>query len=106
MDVKTSFLNGEVEKEVYIDNPEDFVIHGKDSHVCKLKKYMYGLKQDPWSWYVRIDNYLHKLGFLKSDADSNLYFKLVENQPLILYVDDIFLTREEKLIVECKRELT
>ena len=45
---------------------------------------------------------------MKSDANSNLYFKVVENLPLILvlYVDDIFLTGEEKLIAKCKRELT
>ena len=76
--------------------------------MCKLNKSMYGLKHAPQDWYSRIDNYLQKLGFLKSDVDSNLYFKLVENQPLvlILYVDDIFLTGEERLIVECNRELT
>ena len=108
MDVKTSFLNGEVEEEVYIEKLDGFVIHGKYYHVCKLKKYLYGLNQAPQAWYTRIDSYLQKLGFLKSDVDSNLYFKVVENQPLIpvLYVDDIFLTREEKLIIECKRELT
>ena len=44
MDVKTSFLNGEVEEEVYIENPKGFLIHGKESHVCKLNKSMYGLK--------------------------------------------------------------
>ena len=47
MDVKTSFLNCEVEEKVYIEHPEEFVIHGKESHVCKLKKSLYGLKQDP-----------------------------------------------------------
>ena len=46
MDVKTSFLNGEVEEDVYIENPEGFVIKGKKSHVCNLKKTQYGLKQD------------------------------------------------------------
>ena len=84
MDVKTAFLNGEIAEEVYIEHPDGFVIHGKESHVCKLKKYMYGLKQAPQAWYARIDSYLQKLGFLKSDADSNLYFKVVENHPLIL----------------------
>ena len=108
MDVKTSFLNGEIAEEVYIEHPDGFVIHGKDSHVCKLKKSLYGLKQAPRAWYARIDIYLQKLGFLKSDADSNLYFKVVENQPLVLflYMDDLFLTREEILVVECLREIT
>ena len=58
MDVKTSFLNGEVEEEVYIQQPEGFVVHGKESHVCKLKKALYGLKQAPRAWYSRIDSYL------------------------------------------------
>ena len=79
MDVKTAFLNGEVEEEVYIEHPDGFVIHGKESHVYNLNKSLYRLKQGPQAWYAIIDNYLQKLGFLKSDADSNLYFKLVEN---------------------------
>ena len=44
MDVKTSFLNGEVEDEVYVEHPKGFVTHGKEYHVCKLKKLLYGLK--------------------------------------------------------------
>ena len=54
------------------------------------------------------DGYLHSLGFFKSTADSNLYFKVVHNHILILvlYVDDLFLTGEEQLIAQCKRELT
>jgi hypothetical protein len=44
MDVKTTFLNGEIEEEVYIKHPDGFVIHGKESHVCRLKKALYGLK--------------------------------------------------------------
>jgi hypothetical protein len=46
MDVKTTFLNREIEEEVYIEQPDGFVIHGKESHVCKLKA-LYGLKQAP-----------------------------------------------------------
>jgi hypothetical protein len=44
MDVKTTFLNKEIEEEVYIEQPNGFVIHGKESHVCRLKKVLYGLK--------------------------------------------------------------
>ena len=51
MDVKTAFLNGIIEEEVYIEQPKGFVVHGKESHVCKLKKTLYGLKQKPRAWY-------------------------------------------------------
>ena len=57
MDVKITFLNGEIEKEVYIEQPNGFVIHEKESHVCRLKKAMYGLKQTPRAWYENIDEF-------------------------------------------------
>jgi hypothetical protein len=108
MDINTAFLNGEVEQEVYIEQPEGFVIHDKRSHVCKLKKALYGLKQAPRAWYGRIDNFLQSLGFSKSIADPNLYIKIIQNHPviLVLYVDDLFLTGEETLIAQTKRELS
>jgi hypothetical protein len=68
MDLKTIFLNGEVEQEVYIEQPEGFIIHDKRSHVCKLKKVLYGLKQTPRAWYGRIDSFLRSLGFTKSKS--------------------------------------
>jgi hypothetical protein len=58
MDVNTVFLNGEVEQDVYIEQLKGFVIHGKKSHVCKLKKALYGLKQGPRAWYGRIGSFL------------------------------------------------
>ena len=89
MDVKTAFLDGIIEEEVYIEQREGFVVHGKESHVCRLKKALYGLKQAPRAWYGRIDGFLVSLGFTKSVADSNLYCKVVDGQSLILvlYVD-------------------
>jgi hypothetical protein len=108
MDVKTTFLNGEVEQEVYIGQPEGFVIHEKESHVCKLKKALYGLKQALRAWYGRVDSFLQSLGFSKSIADPNLYIKIVKNHPviLVLYVDYLFLIGEEHLIAQTKRELS
>jgi hypothetical protein len=69
---------------------------------------LYGLKPAPRVWYDRIDGFLKILGFHKSDVDANLYFKVRGNQHviLILYVDDIFLTRDEGIIAWCKREIT
>eukprot|EP00253_Pinus_taeda_P010561 PITA_10561 len=79
MDVKTTFLNGVIEKEVYIEQLEGFETHEKS----------------------------HKMGFVKSDADLNLYYLVVENEPLIfvVYVDDLFPTGSSRLIGDCKKNL-
>jgi hypothetical protein len=107
MDVKTTFLDGEIEEEVYIEQPQGFEVNSRDTHVCRLKKFLYGLKQAPIACYARIDSYLMRLGFSKSHADPNLYYKVVNNAPviLLLYVDDLFLIGEESLIIQCKNEL-
>jgi hypothetical protein len=108
MDIKTKFLNGKIEQEVFVEQPYGFVLHNKGTHVCKLRKALYGLKQGPRFWYYRIDGFLKILGFQKSDVDANMYFKVRGNQHiiLILYVDDLFLTGDEELIAWCKGELT
>jgi hypothetical protein len=102
MDVKTTFLNGEIEEEVYIEKPEGFVVHNERSHVCRLKKSLYGLKQAPRAWYEKMDGFMMSLGFNKSVVDPNLYYHIDGNECLILvlYVDDLFLTGSERLIVE------
>jgi hypothetical protein len=107
MDVKTTFLNGLIEEEVYIEQPLGFEVHGRESHVCRLKKALYGLKQAPRAWYSRIDAYLQQLGFEKSEVDPNLYFIVVGEDPfiLLLYVDDLFITGAERLISSCKESL-
>ena len=73
MDVKTNFLNGVIEEEVYVEQPQGFEIHDRESHVCRLKKALYGLKQAPKAWYGRMGSFLMSLGFTKSKSDSNLY---------------------------------
>jgi hypothetical protein len=93
MDVKITFLNGEIGEEIYIEQPDGFVIH-EESHVCRLKKALYGLKKAPRAWYARIDGHLMSLGFSKIVVDPNLYYNTVNGEALILvlYVDDLFLT--------------
>ena len=107
MDVKTNFLNGVVEKEVYVEKPLGFETHDRETHVCKLKKSIYGLKQEPKTWYGIIESFLSSLGFTKSKADSNLYYKVEEWNPviLLLYVVDLFVTGEDGLITDTKRRL-
>jgi hypothetical protein len=55
MDVKTTFLNGFIEEEVYIEQPQGFEVLERESHVCLLRKELYGLNQAPRAWYSRID---------------------------------------------------
>jgi hypothetical protein len=105
MDVKTTFLNGVIEEEVYIEQPQGFEVEDRKTRVCK--KALYGLNQAPRAWYGRIDSFLMSLGFTKSKFDSILYFKVMNDEPviLLLHVDDLFLTGEEKLIIDCKKKL-
>jgi hypothetical protein len=107
MDVNTTFLNGVIEDEVYIEQPQGFEFEDRKTHVCNLKKALYRLKKAPRAWYGRIDSFLTSLGFTKSKVDSNLYFKVMNDETMIflLYVDDLFLTGEENLITECKKKL-
>ena len=93
MDVKTTFLNGVVEEEVYVEQPLGYETHDRKIHVCKLKKDLYGLKQEPRAWYNRMDIFPMRLGFTKSKEDSNLYFKVEDRRTMILllYVDALFL---------------
>ena len=84
-----------------------FEVEDRWTHICKLKKALYGMKQAPRAWYGRIDSFLSIMGFTKSKADPNLYLKVVEDEPviLLLYVDDLFLTGKEKQIMESKKKL-
>jgi hypothetical protein len=102
MDVKITFINGEIEEEFYIEHPYGFMIHEKESHVSRLKKALYGLKQAPHAWYEKIDGYLMSLGFKKSVVDPNLYYNIIGDDCLILvlYVDDLLLTSSKILIVK------
>jgi hypothetical protein len=102
MDVKTTFLNGEIEKEVYIKQLEGFIVHNEISHVCRLKKTLYVLKKAPHAWYEKMDGFLMSLGFNKSVFDTKLYYHIDGNECLILvlYVDGLFLIGSERLIAE------
>ena len=90
MDVKSAFLNGDLEEEVYIEQLEGLQVADNPDYVCKLKKELYGLKQAPRAWYYRLDKYLQDKGFKKGRIDSNLYIKFEGDDLLVVlvYVDD------------------
>eukprot|EP00253_Pinus_taeda_P032997 PITA_32997 len=107
MDVKTTFLISMIEEEVYIEHPEGFETFNRDLHVCRLKRALYGLKQAPCAWYTGIDSYSTRLGFTKIEVDVKLCHIMAEGKLLIiiLYVDNLILTGDEKLIKSCKEDL-
>eukprot|EP00253_Pinus_taeda_P024177 PITA_24177 len=94
MDVKTLFLNGMIEEEVYIEQPRGFENLYHESHVCRLKRALYGFQQASLALYTMIDSYFTSLGFMKSEVDANLYHIALEGRVLIfvIYVDDLILT--------------
>jgi hypothetical protein len=91
MDVKLSFLNGDLKEEVYMEQPEGFSLVDNPNYVCKLNKALYGLKQAPRAWYYRLVNFLQEKGFKRGTVDSNLYMKSEGDNLLVVlvYVDDI-----------------
>ncbi|KAL6336690.1 hypothetical protein AAG906_036004 [Vitis piasezkii] len=66
MDVKTAFLHGDLDKEIYMEQPEGFVLKGKEDYVCKLKKSLYGLKQAPRQWYKKFESVMGEQGYRKT----------------------------------------
>ena len=69
LDVKTSFLHGDLEEEIYMQQPEGFVEKGKENLVCQPRKSVYGLKQTPWQWYRIFESFIVDHGFHKTQAN-------------------------------------
>ncbi|KAM2527672.1 hypothetical protein TB1_024900 [Malus domestica] len=93
MDVKTAFLNGYLEEELYMTQPEGFVSKSEKTKVCKLQRSIYGLKQASRSWNIRFDTEIKTFGFTQNEDDNCVYQKVVGDAVvfLVLYVDDILL---------------
>ncbi|RVW19280.1 Retrovirus-related Pol polyprotein from transposon RE1 [Vitis vinifera] len=91
MDVKSAFLNGFINEEVYVEQPPGFQSFNFPNHVFKLKKALYGLKQAPRAWYERLSKFLLKKGFKMGKIDTTLFIKTKEKDMLLvqIYVDDI-----------------
>ncbi|GKD26186.1 retrovirus-related pol polyprotein from transposon TNT 1-94 [Tanacetum coccineum] len=91
LDVKTTFLNGKFKEDVYVAQPEGFVDQDNPSHVYKLKKALYSLKQAPHAWYDMLSNFLISQHFSKGAVDPTLFTRKAGNNILLvqIYVDDI-----------------
>ena len=93
MDVKTAFLNGELDEEIYMDRPDGFIVKSQESKVCRLLKSLYGLKQAPKQWHEKFDRTLTSAGFAINEADRCVYCHHGGGEGVILclYVDDILI---------------
>lgn len=98
LDVKSAFLHGELQEQVFVDQPPGYVQRGHEEKVLRLKKALYGLKQAPRGWYSRIDTYFVKQGFQKCPYEHTLYVKVSNKGKMFivcLYVDDLIYTRSD-----------
>ena len=109
MDVKTAFLNEDLEEAVYMVQSQGFY-NDKDSHlVCKLKKSIYGLKQASRQWYIKFHNVIVSYGFVENIVDQCIYLKVSRSKYifLVLYVDDSLLASSDLgLLHETKQFLS
>ncbi|WJX19405.1 hypothetical protein P8452_09107 [Trifolium repens] len=98
MNVKTAFLNGDLEEVVYMKQPEGFSTNDGEHLVCKLKKSIYGLKQASRQWYLKFHGIISSFGFVENPMDQCIYQKVSGSKIcfLILYVDDILLATNDK----------
>ena len=105
-DVKTAFLNGNLEENVYMIQPEGFVAPEDAGKVCKLKRSIYGLKQASRSWNLRFDEVVKGFGFIQNGEESCVYKKVSGSAIsfLILYVDDILLIGNDKEFLNTIKE--
>ncbi|TYK18362.1 Retrovirus-related Pol polyprotein from transposon TNT 1-94 [Cucumis melo var. makuwa] len=95
MDVKSAFLNGYLEEEVYLEQPPGYSVKGQEDKVLKLKKALYGLKQAPRMWNSRINKYFLDNGYLRCPYEHSLYIKVNGHGDILvvcLYVDDLIFT--------------
>ena len=93
LDVKTAFLHGDLEEDIYMSQLEGFIVQEQESLVCKLRKSLYGLKQASRQWYKKFDSFMNRTGFKRCAANHCCYAKFFDNSYIILllYVDDMLI---------------
>ena len=96
--MKNTFLYGDLEEEVFMEIPLGFADEKTQGKVCKLKKALYGLKQSPRAWFDRFSRAMMSFGYQQSNADHTLFIKHHKGKTtlLIVYVDDIVVTGDDK----------
>ena len=107
MDVKTAFLNGELDEEIYMRQPEGFVMPGQEHKVCKLVKSLYSLKQAQKQWHEKFYKVIVSNGFRIHESDKCVYSRFNRNKGVIicLYVDDMLIFGTNSVSIELTKSL-
>jgi len=102
LDVKSAFLHGDLQEEIYVQQPAGFIQKGRETQVYRLQKALYGLKQAPRAWYSKIETYFAKEKFNRCSSEHTLFTKTSQGNILIvsLYVDDLLFTGNNKYMCE------
>ncbi|CAL1360545.1 unnamed protein product [Linum trigynum] len=110
MDVKTAFLHGDLEEEIYMEQPEGFKKEKNEDYVCRLRKSLYGLKQAPRQWYKKFESVMGEQGYMKTTSDHCVFVKKFPDGDfiiLLLYVDDMLIAGQNvSKINDLKKELS
>ena len=110
LNVKTAFLHGDLEEEIYMEQLEGFIIKGKERLVCWLKKSLYGFKQVLSQWYTKFDSFMIEHGYDRTASDHCVFVKKFfdgEFIILLLYVDDMLIVgHDTSKIDKLKKELS
>jgi hypothetical protein len=99
LDIKNAFLHGDLEEEIYMEQPPGFVAQGESGLVCKLQKSLYGLKQSPRAWFGKFSKVIQQFGMIRCEADHSVFFRrssLNKVIYLVVYVDDIVITGDDQ----------
>ncbi|KAF3681871.1 putative phosphoserine aminotransferase, chloroplastic-like [Capsicum annuum] len=107
IDVKTTFLNGELEEEIYMEQPEGCLVPGKENKVCKLVKLLYELKQAPKQWHAKFEQTMLANGFKINECDKCVYIKDTPNHQVIvcLYVDDMLIISRDIFDINATKQI-
>ena len=102
MDVKNAFLHGELQEEVYVEQPPGYIDPSHPGYVCRLRKALYGLKQAPRAWHDRIAKYLMSVGFCKAHADHSLYVHESDAGIVVItiYVDELIIMGDSGMDID------
>ncbi|KAH9111206.1 hypothetical protein AeMF1_014215 [Aphanomyces euteiches] len=102
LDIKTAFLHGDLDEEIYMEQPDGYVREGSESLVCRLQKSLYGLKQAPRQWHKKLHAFFLDLGFTQCYKDQCMYVRVCAGSIVYLavYVDDITLAGKSAVELE------